>query len=606
MARVTVPDLLFACAVVFTLVNVYISFGNSASERYYASVEELTRHNEFFSIGVKSYGAVENKEALLNEGGDLEDDGDGGEIRESVEDSGIAGKMKGEFDELYEPAEPDDPEAEFGENEDYDILDLDQDVDDTQHGPDVDMMMGDDAVSMRVLKKLRKDSRQKKPAVAQPEIAAKKPHVAAQQSDTVVNRPKVAVIQPIIAAKPEGENVVQAKVAAVSNQDTKPRQFADQTNTTTTKESTGNRKADNKPTLVLYVGPRGMVTSLLQKYLLRHLESKLLLDGWAKLSFKFTKMLELISKCFEKNESCSLWSEFVQQCNSTLSTGKNLLYISETLSKIPSNNHTIHIMKELQHHWDVRILLAYRPLYDWFPALYAQERKKYVYDSKTQEYKSLSNRKTLKSDLKSIASYFDNQFRRKPTDSLAVWELYTQIYGKENVFVFDGTNIADPRAIVLDFVVQGLPEAEQTLLALKTETLPVLDDDKEFSFSQSFPGLLDHDLLIYHALEMGSILQPESTTVETLLSAIDRKLQKLGVSSIADVEPRILISEDSKFWLWNRTTTSETNLRPPGSRKQPEKLLAEWGQAVSAKFSSIDAKAVLASQDWESIFSAVG
>jgi len=615
--RLTRSDLLFVCAVVFTLSNLFI-----ASFRAPYSTDSLlpsliapkTRRQTILDVYDAFVGANENDPRQSNaapieeqEGGNLDED-DEDRFEEGGEDVDVDVGNQEQGQPLIEV----EGDNSSGDEENYDLPDdMDQD-NDIGGDPEVDTGLNsminvdtDDALYDDNEDQLSNENKQRDP-VATTETQLQKTKLNNKESansTAAVHEPNTTTFRSQQVTLNHTVNinaVINSPVTAHLQKNTS----LQLDRITTTNGSTDSNST--KPILLLHVGPRETGTQTIQNGILRNesLVSKLHEDGWTKVSFSYTKLQQMASQCFEKKANCKLWDDLVEEYHSIRKSGENAIQSAELYSKIPFTPFVAKKLSSLAQTWTVRIVMVYKPLYEWLPDMYTQARKRNAYDAKKQTFRLLSSRKKLLPNLRTFAAYFENEFLPKMSDPLATYEFYSTVFGKESIIVLKAEDTKDETMaskLVEDFVCRAMSPATHACSYNKAHPTLYKPEVGDAEALKLMGSRLDHDLLALEAVSKGFVMNSELSTT-SVLAAVERRLNERNIT-ISTVEPRISISSAHIEWLWNRTLVGEELMMGSHETRGQETIHSEWKEALAnSKFSTVDAAKVLDDPKWRDIF----
>lgn len=223
--------------------------------------------------------------------------------------------------------------------------------------------------------------------------------------------------------------------------------------------STSTLSTNEKPKLILHIGPRKTGSSTIQQRVLTSeqimkngvkrggLLQVLKEDNYVSIPFGYAKYMELIDEL--ENEQAevdgSLWNELMSEYDDAYSRGENAIHSLEGMSEIPKNEYTQKLYRQLQEKWDVRIVMIYRPFHQWITSLYNEMRKTKLYqirDGHTnwRDLHHKFNTKTLRMPfpewLDTLEDDWEDYLMRNG-DPLSCKNWWGEIFGMEKVTVID-------------------------------------------------------------------------------------------------------------------------------------------------------------------------
>ena len=65
-----------------------------------------------------------------------------------------------------------------------------------------------------------------------------------------------------------------------------------------------------------------------------------------------------------------------------------MIVSNEAFSFVRADEHTKASMRSLEDKWDVRVILAYRPLETWYTSLYYEDRAQTIFSKKDEDFRN--------------------------------------------------------------------------------------------------------------------------------------------------------------------------------------------------------------------------
>jgi hypothetical protein len=286
----------------------------------------------------------------------------------------------------------------------------------------------------------------------------------------------------------------------------------------------------------------------------------------------------------------------------------DVIVSNEAFSFVRADEHTKASMRSLEEKWDVRVILAYRPLETWYTSLYYEDRAQTIFSKRDEDF-----RNWFPADGWNVPMV--NWFKSNwvGSDPLQTYDTYRDIFGKEKVQTLmlrrsDGIDISE------QFLCEAL-QAKHSCEVLKRSI-------SASSFSRenvsNLNHLFDYNLLAMGALKRGFLrnndkcirldkyattlliqkriteeLKLSSTTIGVGGTSIDDNLQHL---------PRVCLSEQQYGDLHARAWHAEQTLAQESSSARTLKEFNVSFQKQKSAYCSIDVDAILSDQDWEKFF----
>jgi len=406
--------------------------------------------------------------------------------------------------------------------------------------------------------------------------------------------------------------------------------------TTRSKTNTSNAK----PKLFLHVGPLKTGTTTIQISVLKKLISShdLAQDNLFFMYTSWTRGMSIIQKSFlwlPQNRDMTPWNEFKDELDKIHSNASfkakkkskkqdtkpvnvDVIVSNEAFSFVRADEQTKASMRSLEEKWDVRVILAYRPLETWYTSLYYEDRAQTIFSKKDEDFRNWFPADGWNAPM---VNWFKSNW--VGSDPLQTYETYRDIFGKEKVQTLmlrrsDGIDISE------QFLCEAL-QAKHSCEVLK-RSISASSSSSSSSSSllprenvSSLNHLFDFNLLAMEALKRGFLRNNDRCIrldkYATTLLIQKRVTEELKLSSTtirggidADVDadvydddlPRVCLSEQQYGDLHTRAWHAEQTLAQESARTLKE-FNASFQKQKSA-YCSIDVDAILLDQDWEMFF----
>eukprot|EP00592_Proboscia_alata_P011181 CAMPEP_0194363698 /NCGR_PEP_ID=MMETSP0174-20130528/11552_1 /TAXON_ID=216777 /ORGANISM="Proboscia alata, Strain PI-D3" /LENGTH=448 /DNA_ID=CAMNT_0039137293 /DNA_START=106 /DNA_END=1452 /DNA_ORIENTATION=+ len=362
----------------------------------------------------------------------------------------------------------------------------------------------------------------------------------------------------------------------------------------------GPENAQNKPKLMLHVGPMKTGTTTLQATLNTKANHKILSqDNVAVVPehVNFRYMGRLINNCISRpiNEthcnSMQLWDNFVrvlkESAGNSASTNETKVFSvinsCETYSKIPDNPFAIRQFRSLQEYFDVTVITFYRRPAGWFSSLHTQLLKPDIWRNAGGflEFTDRPDRNLVNRTLNpSIPSH---QIMR---DTLGTIQFYGKVFGTTNVKVLDYHADHLELEFFCSIGITPIFCAHVSKIAAG-KTLTKRLNDNTFL-------LTDEDLLATHAYNDG-YFHPKDGFVSR--NQADKIIKNYFDVFGRDILPKRCLNSTDVDWLWNRTLWLEDNIAPHPMLNKTA-LRDDFDKYVE-RFCEVDAPTMLQTEYWK-------
>lgn len=398
----------------------------------------------------------------------------------------------------------------------------------------------------------------------------------------------------------------------------------------------------SKPRLVLHIGPRKTGTTTIQRGVLapkNGLREHLLQDNYEVIDFGYITYRVILQQCLElPPDECdmSLWDELIGKYQKAYDNGYHAIHSVEMMSKVPKTPFVKSLFQNLTTTWDVQVVIVYRPLDQWFPSMYAQQRKTFeMYKSQGGVWRNWP----MKRDLPNLAGSFPHWMESIWNDNdlatigdpLASQKWWTDVYGSSRVTILDMIN-PEEEELEVEFVCHGLVDASNACTEARERGEKRRKKDKVVVKNKSDFLMLDHDLLLTAAYER-NILPSSKRNVEKVTREklekrlkkailkdssanstwpiqrgaiiprhdatmlLEAKLQQLN-QTISDM-PKVCLSPSMQDKLTHRTWLAEQEMDIQPQRTKDQILI---DINANAKLCSIDVDTVLEQDEWLAFF----
>lgn len=335
-----------------------------------------------------------------------------------------------------------------------------------------------------------------------------------------------------------------------------------------------NNNKSNRPLHVVYhIGPAKMGSTSIQIGALQNFEHELQADGYNIYDFRHASKL---NQCLAKNVAkCQSqpdqeWSHFVkfikiskqQSRHVVISTENYWNHLSNDTSTLLSVYHDI--FDTLEYH--VRIVIGYRPLFEYWPSVYFQEYDHFCGYSH-------SDARIIPSLVKFLERANDTKQLRHP--SLAALQ-HAQHYF-DDVFILP---LGDK--FVERFLCNALVGASHACAAASSKQ----DEKDNATIAMNQRHSLAFDRLAQAARTHGL----SHTPCKTLSRHFQETLMNQNITQL----PRTCLEESQQEWLWNKTLFYHTALVPNDTLSDTDDLRLEFEQVSSTTLCDVDVEQVLA------------
>ena len=106
----------------------------------------------------------------------------------------------------------------------------------------------------------------------------------------------------------------------------------------------------------------------------------------------------------------------------------DVIVSNEAFSFVRADEHTKASMRSLEEKWDVRVILAYRPLETWYTSLYYEDRAQTIFSKKDEDFRNWFPADGWNAPM---VNWFKSNW--VGSDPLQTYETYRDIFGKEKV-----------------------------------------------------------------------------------------------------------------------------------------------------------------------------
>ena len=192
--------------------------------------------------------------------------------------------------------------------------------------------------------------------------------------------------------------------------------------------------------------------------------------------------------------------------------------------------------QKLLQGFKVKIIIAYRHFFEWYPSFYYQEhigstyRKKWPGEKGGEEMPKLVE--YIQSHLDSWeASGRNNRLKHRDTTHMSVW-LYLhwkEVFGEVDVQLMD---LHYPGDVMKNFVCYTLPNADKTCQYLKAKNGVATGDEQ--SQVQRVSKHHYGERVVDEALRQGLIIDKSNVTKKHFSQRVNNQLQKLGLLNDAE------------------------------------------------------------------------
>jgi len=353
-----------------------------------------------------------------------------------------------------------------------------------------------------------------------------------------------------------------------------------------------------KPKLILHVGPLKSATTTIQSILKdRDMRSALLKDKYHVVNFGVEKLKRVLKDCFvklPKESDCRLWHALVKSFDTAREANNSVIFSNEILSRLPINNMTLSLWKNLLVRWDIKVFIVHRPFDQWIQSLYVQYRKNTMYQSGLGRFRQdfLYSEREDKEKIfpdwfqwhldSNFGTYNDTIFGTF-RDTIATKIYYDNLFGSNRVYILD---MLASDGVEVEFFCNANINAVHGCESFRKKGKKIIENSSEFISYK-----LDTDLIITeaHRQNLGDL---DSHRVKAR-DKLETKLIEWNMTS-SDL-PKACVSQEQESWMWNRTVYSNKMF---SFNPLPEKKLQAEFAINKKKFCSVDAYAVLKNSTW--------
>lgn len=301
-----------------------------------------------------------------------------------------------------------------------------------------------------------------------------------------------------------------------------------------------NPPLKQKPKLFLHVGPRKTATTTIQASFFLHksfVRNEMVKDGIQTAVFPWNDGLNLVQNCLNKlPTACDLteWHRFrnlihdgsigseQQQEEQGRQNRRHVAISNEALSLVKPNEDTKIFLQALTEEWDVQVIVAYRPIEDWYLSMYQEDRSQTMYRKASKTLRGWvtdadTNRLDPDPGRISYPAWFEKKWKREYMgDPLDTIETYSYIFGADKITTLMTTR-PDGVDISRQFLCEGL-KAENSCAKAKGRRVPIRHNVKK-----NF--LFDEDLLVLEAHKKGLLTRKSSKTCRPKLTRTEYTLK---------------------------------------------------------------------------------
>ena len=397
------------------------------------------------------------------------------------------------------------------------------------------------------------------------------------------------------------------------------------------RNSTSTLPMNEKPKLILHIGPRKTGSTTIQQRVLTSefqmengvkrggLLQVLKEDNYVSIGFGYQRYMGLMGEFAneEAEEEDSLWNELMSEYDDAYSRGENAIHSLEAISEIPKNEYTQKLYRQLQEKWDVQIVMIYRPFHQWITSLYSEMRKTKLYQVRDGNIHWKPVQRNFKSVLhdtfpKWLDTWEDDweAYLMRNGDPLSCKKWWGEIFGTEKVTVIDLTHV-ERNDLRIEFACNVLENATHACeRANKLFRIAGAVDRLNHP-----PDMIsDMDILLMGAYDQGILpreLEQSSAISDVVPSDLKRGNIVNRAASMRVLEKKLLdhnltvfdlpkkcISKKQENLILNRSIETEESMAvEPLSQEEILKSLH-----TSHKFCTVDTEAVFADKDFVKMF----
>lgn len=271
--------------------------------------------------------------------------------------------------------------------------------------------------------------------------------------------------------------------------------------------------------------------------------------------------------------------------------------LSQVTSKVPVE--FVYDLVESLHDFQVKIVVTYRPWFEWVASLQDQTTKGFL--EKYRDWPGHGNTRARK--LESLQHYIGRQLsnRRRqhlPAQSFPFVDDAIQIFQNDSRIQLEILDIREKGDLITNFVCEALSGATNTCNKLKSGNSKHHDDKNKAENRQWY------DMLAVEAYEKGLVSSRSRLHVFKRI----RDFQETRLNKSSTDFAKACPSETFLKRIWRETLRRQKNIRPKQQHGHIQrKLRITFDKAVqSEKFCTINATAVLEDQQWINFFERLG
>jgi len=351
-----------------------------------------------------------------------------------------------------------------------------------------------------------------------------------------------------------------------------------------------------KPKLILHVGPRKTATTTIQHFIfwanggVSKVARALAKDNFIAIHTEWQDVLSLVEDCLLKlphESDLTKWYRFTSTFDEAYLNKQHVAISNEALSLVKKNEDVKALFLTLTEKWDVRVIIAYRPLEAWYPSMYQEDRKATFHNKQTNSYRRLDSNIPNPCNIP-FTEYFNEHWKQKYLgDPLETLETYQYIFGKDKVKTLMMTR-PDHVDISQQFICDGL-EAKHACAKVKKTTVVSTNKSQRFLF--------DHDLLVFGAWRRQML--GRKCERHKITKKFGMHLNELNMT-IHDL-PKVCISAEQFAELKYQSWITETKMSVfPRSKKEFDDSFTQLEK--ESKFCSVDVGTVLSNPTWANVF----